>query len=252
MAVAAGVLAYNWVNSYAASSTTPPAQLKPLRIEALGVLYDEVLEITYGLELSVYNPNPEGQVIDSIYILKGGELVAHGIPATPSRKVVIDGKSVATFKAVFDANLEPATYVVKLSSEAGSIGVNSFVVHYKAWRSIIVNVTTSNDASSPVEDSTFFARSVVWVEDLGGGQYKVHNRVYAAQGYTIYKVRHECFASDGQYPDWVGAEWAVWRYGDDPWEDPYTYPDYAAAYWTPVREDEFPVVVIATVVYEPS
>jgi len=56
------------------------------------LLHDEVLETTYGLELSVYNPNPERQVIDWLCVLRGGELVAHGIPATPSRKVDIDGE----------------------------------------------------------------------------------------------------------------------------------------------------------------
>ena len=173
MTVAAGVAAYVWVNSYAASSTTTPAYLKPLRIEALGVLYDEVLDLTYGLQLSVYNPNPEVEAVGSIYVLKGGSLVSHGIPVTPSRGVEVEGRDVATFNAVFDASLEPSTYTVKPSSEAGSIGVNFFTVDRKAWRTLMVNVTVLNDLANPVEDSTPYARSVVWVEDLGGGRYRI-------------------------------------------------------------------------------
>ena len=113
-------------------------------------------------------------------------------------------------------------------------------------RGVAVKLSLNNSFSNRVVVEDECARYEWWVEP-DGAYYKVQFRIYAKPGVWVEKCREEVFASDGEHPDWVGA-WSTWRWGDDPGENPFTYPNWAGAYWTPIRPGGFPVTIAAMAV----
>ena len=205
------------------------------------------------LKIEAVNPRPTGLEVyvrnvgdvsvelgsNSLLILDNGVVKAQGISAMGN--VTLQPKQVVSIFYFLDRPLESGTYLAKVTSKEGVSASFAFKVSESIISASQVHTdTTANTVGNEVVSEDAYARYVSWVEEVSG-YYRVYFRIYAKPGVTINYAYAELFDNTGEHPDWVG---------NNPWEwtTPYTYPDWAGAWWYPVRDDEMPVTIVFRII----
>jgi len=235
IAIVCSVLLYFWIVPLSQVSSPSEIVRGVMKIEAIRLLKsgNRVLAI----QVYVRNMGESALVIDSMYVMKKGSSAFQRCSLSKSYKIGVG--EVACIKGYPTSTLSPGIYYVKVVSKQGMESVVTVKLTIPSLASKTFLVTVDNTEDNKVTDEDDVAIYKLWVSS-DEENYKVWFRVYAKLEVTINYVRAELFDNQGEHPDWVGG---------NPWErtTPYTYPDWAGAEWTPVREDEFPVTVVITI-----
>ena len=233
--VAAALLLYVWVVGKEAGIQREAGTLgKPLlKIDGADLVSTD-RGILY-VRLYVRNIGEAPANVSKAYIMKNSVVVSDCIV----ERISIRPRQVKTVNVYPESSLEPGTYQVKVSTDKGFEAMFVIRLDKAVVKAAFLEVTIDNDASHPASFEDDYAVYEAWQEP-DGGNYRVHFRIYAKPSVTIAYARAELFDKDWEHPDWVGGN--PWE-----WSTPYTYPDWAGAYWTPVKPDEMPVRIVFSV-----
>ncbi len=248
--VSGAIVIYVLINNYLRIPSTDEVGLGgSISIEEVDPVEDEASDNHY-FALDVYVRNTGGKPLfipgdSSLYLLKENSLVSRMLFVTYGSLdgVELDPGEIVVLRCYSSDMVSEGKYTLKIVSQKGVSDKFLFNLEGIMGKSTIEKVYVGNDSSNPVVIEDKYAIYKAW-ESLDGSNYNITFQVYAKSGVTIKVVRAEIFNSDGEHPAWIGS-WSIWHY-----TIPYTYPDYAGAYWTPVAPSEMPVTIIYTVYTE--
>jgi len=242
------IIMHFWLTGYTTSlpSTNELQKMSMLKLEAISFLADEEKpNYAYAIKVYVRNIGDTTTYLTntSLYIVKAGNTVATGTTIIFENDVIeLKPREVAEITYYINDIVEPGEYIFKVVSMDGVEAAIHVENSYLIGKSTIHKVTVNNDEVNKVISEDSYATYETWQSPYDNN-YNITFMVYAKQGITISYVRAELFNRNGLHPDWVEG---------NPWHRtiPYTYPNWAGAYWVPVKPGEMPAFIVYTIYIE--
>jgi len=213
------------------------------QIESVKIIPDEKMNgYYYAVKVTVRNPSQARVDVpeNSMFIWESGVLVSKATKIPLRKLEFIDPGDVKTLTYYTSREVPPGEVKIEIAASGGARDDVKTYLNGVLGASAVIKVTPENTASNPIIVLNNYANYTVWVE-VSGGNYNITFQVTPRPGVVIRGVRGEIFNCTGGHPVWVG-KWSIWH-----WTSPYTYPNWAGAYWYPVKPSEMPVYVVLTV-----